>query len=110
MIVRLLGKGRFQSLSGAFMDLFATLDQQGVIRDLLSQRVLEHVLETASRRLFVDELTCLQFGQYPFQLRLIGGGNLPDKAKRRLAADYRERLQEHFVLTRLSIDARGEHA
>jgi hypothetical protein len=41
----------------------ATLDQQGVVGDLLSQRVFEGVFNIADRRLLVDELRRLQFGK-----------------------------------------------
>jgi hypothetical protein len=54
MVVESIGEDRFQRLSGALVQLLATLDQQRVVGDFLGKRVLEDVLETACGRLLGD--------------------------------------------------------
>jgi len=49
MVFQLHGEDRFQSGSGALVQLFAALDQQRVVRHLLRQCMLEDVFNIARR-------------------------------------------------------------
>jgi hypothetical protein len=51
MVLQLPREHRLQSLSSALMQQLAPLDQQRVVCDFLSQRMLENVLNFGKRRL-----------------------------------------------------------
>jgi len=52
------------------VDLAAALDQHGIIRDFLGQGMFEGIFYLWERRLFVNELRCLEVGQHPAQFHL----------------------------------------
>src|SRR5216683_4611901 len=107
MVLESLGVKRFHRPSRALMQKLAALDQQGVVGDLLRQRMLECVLNPRERWLFIDELACLQIGKHSFQLRPRRGGNPPNQVKRRLLAHHRQCLQQIFLLRGQAVDTRA---
>jgi hypothetical protein len=64
------------------MNLLAALDQQRVVGDLLSERVLEDVVDAGRRQLLVNELGRLQIAEHRRQLSIGRRDNMPDQAKR----------------------------
>ena len=67
VVVQALGIGGFQRRADSLVQHAAAIVQHGMVGDIMSQRVLEDVLDVAGRRLLVDKLGELEFGQHLFQ-------------------------------------------
>jgi hypothetical protein len=55
-----INKQCLERLSGAFVQYLTALDQHGIVRHLLGERVLEDIFDLVYRRLFVNEFGGLQ--------------------------------------------------
>ena len=70
MIGNILGKQQFDGLRRPLMQELTAFDQNRVVGDLLGQRVLKDVFDTARVcQLLVDKLAQLQIGEHPARVR-----------------------------------------
>ena len=67
VIVQALGIGGFQRRADSLVQHAAAIVQHRVVGDVMSQRVLEDVLDVAGRGLLVDKLGELELGQHLLQ-------------------------------------------
>ena len=67
VVVQALGIGGFQRCADSLVQYTAAIVQHRIVGDIMSQRVLEDVLDVAGRRLLVDELGELEFGHHLLQ-------------------------------------------
>ncbi len=110
MIVESLAVKRLHRHRRPLMKHLAAFDQQGVVGNLLSESVLEGVLDAGCRLPLVDELARLQDRQHLLQLAAAGRSHLSDHRDRRLPPDHRYRLQQFLLLSPQPIYARGQYA
>src|SRR5262249_19797784 len=100
-----------KKLDGAadvLVELLAALQQNGVVSNLLGQRVLEDVFHIRDRRLLVHEFAKLQIADQPLEFVLRSPGDGPREAEDELAAQHRQRLEEILFVVAQPIDAGGE--
>src|SRR5262249_27472187 len=95
MVVEAVGGELLNRLRNPLMHHLSPLDQYRVVRRLLGERVLEHVLDIAIiSGLLVDELGELELGQRPLQLLLGSSNHFANEPKSEVLADDRHSLEQ----------------
>jgi len=90
------------------MQMPSSLDQDGVIGDLLRKSVFEDVLDIADGRLLVNELTKFETGDKPIKFFVRSSGDRAGKASHELAAEYSKGLQEILFVVVKPVNASRE--
>src|SRR6266851_1594490 len=109
LIIDLAGGQSFNRGTDPFVKQLSELDEHRLVCHLLSERVLEDVLDIAGGRLFVDELGKLQIMQHAVQLVFRFSDHPLHQAQRKFSSDHRKRLQQILFSGRQTIDSRGEN-
>ena len=89
------------------MEVLAPLDEERVVGDVVSERVLEHVRQLGEQALLVDELDSLELAQELLVLTPDVADTV-EEAARELPADHRRELERLLGRFRQSIDARHD--
>jgi hypothetical protein len=109
MIVQLPGEHRLQGLTSVLVRELAPLDQQRVVGDLLRKSMLEDVFDFGQGRLLIDEFGELQIREYAVEFGIGDLHDAPDQPERELSSDYRQRLQQVFLIGGQPVDTRGKN-
>src|SRR5262245_29373503 len=85
-----------------------SLHQQPAVRRLVSEGVLERVLEIREQAGFVEELCGLKTSKRRAQRLLVLLGDGSEKRKRHVLPDHGGRLEQSLVVRREPVDAGSE--
>jgi hypothetical protein len=86
----------------------ASVLEEGAVRHVVGERVLERVLDVRENASLVEELGHLEVGEHAAQHVLLLLGDRLQEGERHILADYRRGLEHALVSGREPIDARGE--
>src|SRR5215471_5210817 len=99
----------FDSCTSALVQQFPPFNQDGVVRNLLRQRVLENILRIRKCGLLVNKLAGLEDSESDVQVRLRLSCYLSNELKWKISADNGQGLQQVLLVWWQPIYARGEN-